>query len=72
MPKLKSHKGLLKRIKVTGKGRIKHKRRGKSHLNSGLSGKSSRNLNKDGVAHKTVAKKLERVLHMRLKGRGQA
>ena len=71
MPKLKSHKGLLKRIKVTGRGKLKHRRRGKSHLNSVLTGKRSRQLNRGGVAPKTVAKKLERVLHMRLKGREQ-
>ena len=71
MPKLKSHKGLLKRIKITGRGKITHRRRGKSHLNSVLTGKRSRQLNRTAVADKTVAKKLERVLHMRLKGRQQ-
>jgi large subunit ribosomal protein L35 len=32
MPKLKSHRGVAKRFKVSGTGKIRHKRAGKSHL----------------------------------------
>ena len=34
MPKLKTHKGLAKRVKVTGRGKLKHRRPGASHLMS--------------------------------------
>lgn len=42
--KLKTHKGLKKRIKVTGKGKILHWRAGKSHLLSKKSQKRKRRL----------------------------
>lgn len=71
MPKQKSHKGLLKRIKITGTGKVKHKRRGTSHLNSGATGVQHMHRHRDVVLDKTMAKKLERVLNMRLKGRDQ-
>ncbi len=61
----------MKRIKITGGNKIKHRRRGKSHLNSGLSGNRSRHLRSDLVLDKTMAKKLERALNIRLKGREQ-
>lgn len=66
--KNKSHKGLLKRVRVTGRNKIKHRRRGTSHLNSGLSGDKSRSLHKDTIAHGTVARKLARALHVRVVG----
>lgn len=69
--KLKSHKGTLKRMRVTGKGKVKHKRSGTSHLMSATNGKDSRRLRQALVVSKPVAKKLERVLHMRLIGREQ-
>jgi large subunit ribosomal protein L35 len=42
MPKLKTHKGLKKRIRVTKNGKIKRPRAGRRHLLSGKSGKSRR------------------------------
>ena len=69
--KAKSHKGLLKRVRITGKGKVKSKRPGKSHLNSHKSGKKLTSLRRDLVASTPVAKMLERALHMRLKGREQ-
>jgi len=48
MPKLKTHKGLAKRVKVTAKGKFKIKRAGGSHLMSGWSPKRARGLGKPG------------------------
>jgi large subunit ribosomal protein L35 len=45
MPKLKTHKGLAKRVKITASGKIKHKRAGMGHLMSGKSAKRRRRLN---------------------------
>lgn len=71
MPKNKSHKGTLKRIRVTGKGKVVHKRAGTSHLMTSFSGKRKRKMrNKLGV-HKSVAKAMEKLLRIRLIGRSQ-
>jgi large subunit ribosomal protein L35 len=67
--KHKTHKGLKKRIRITAKGKIKHKREGTGHLMSHKSGKRVRKLRKRLTVHKRIAKKLERVLQMRLIGR---
>ena len=42
MPKLKTHKGIKKRFKVSATGKVSHKRAGSSHLNSHKSGKRVR------------------------------
>ena len=44
MPKMKTHKGLKKRFKVTATGKVMHKPCGSSHLNSHKNGKKIRNL----------------------------
>ncbi|MGH2272642.1 50S ribosomal protein L35 [Anaerohalosphaeraceae bacterium U12dextr] len=41
MPKMKTHKGLKKRVKITGTGKVKRQRCNGGHL---LSNKSSRKL----------------------------
>jgi large subunit ribosomal protein L35 len=46
MPKLKTHKGMKKRFKVSATGKVSHKRCGSSHLNSHKSGSKIRKLRK--------------------------
>ncbi|QEH32870.1 50S ribosomal protein L35 [Aquisphaera giovannonii] len=46
MPKMKTHKGMKKRFKVSATGKVSHKRCGSSHLNSHKSGKQIRKLRK--------------------------
>jgi large subunit ribosomal protein L35 len=46
MPKLKTHKGLKKRIRVGARGTVKRSRAGKSHLMSGKSGRRRSHLRK--------------------------
>jgi large subunit ribosomal protein L35 len=46
MPKLKTHKGIKKRFKVSATGKVSHKRCGSSHLNSHKSGSQIRRLRK--------------------------
>jgi large subunit ribosomal protein L35 len=46
MPKLKTHKGLKKRFKVSATGKVSHKRCGSSHLMSHKNGKQVRRLRK--------------------------
>lgn len=49
MPKQKTHKGLAKRVKVTARGKIKHRRAGASHLMSGKSAKSRRRIRRPAI-----------------------
>jgi large subunit ribosomal protein L35 len=46
MPKLKTHKGMKKRFKISANGKVQHKRCGSSHLMSHKSGKQVRRLRK--------------------------
>src|SRR5512142_2755222 len=46
MPKLKTHKGMKKRFKVSANGKVVHKRCGSSHLMSHKNGKKVRRLRK--------------------------
>ena len=58
MPKQKAHKGLSKRVKVTGTGKIKRKRCCGSHLMSGKNAKRRRRIGSTtilaGAAGKTT------------------
>ena len=67
MSKLKSHKGLLKRVKVTARGKVKFRKVGKGHLNSHMTGKKLRQLRGSDLAEQADIKRLERMLHRPLK-----
>ncbi|MDD4890711.1 MAG: 50S ribosomal protein L35 [Phycisphaerae bacterium] len=63
MPKMKTHKGLTKRFKVTARGKVKHRRPGKSHLLSVKTGKRKRRLRKPLVVSlKAFTKKFRRMM----------
>jgi large subunit ribosomal protein L35 len=49
MPKQKTHKGLSKRVKVTGTGKVKRKRCNGGHLMSGKSAKRCRRIRSDAL-----------------------
>lgn len=66
MPKQKSHKGLLKRVKVTAKGKVKFKRAGTGHLRSHKRGKKLQQLRSKRVAKAGDIGRLEQMLHRRL------
>ena len=68
MPKLKTHKGLAKRVRVTAKGKIKYTKKGRRHRNSHMSGDTIRGLNRPGVLSRSAARSLEKKLHLRTKG----
>ncbi len=44
MPKMKTHKGSLKRFRVTAKGKLKRPQAGKKHLNYNKTSKRKRQL----------------------------
>lgn len=54
MPKLKTHKGLKKRFKVSANGKVSHKRCGSSHLMSHKNGKQVRRLRKKATLKVTA------------------
>jgi large subunit ribosomal protein L35 len=59
MPKQKTHKGLAKRVKVTARGKIKHRRAGASHLMSVKNAKRRRAIRRPATqGNITFTKKL--------------
>jgi len=66
MPKQKPHKGLLKRVRVTAKGRVKSKRAFSSHLNSHKSGKRMRQLRLKRLLKATDIRRAAKMLHRSL------
>lgn len=71
MPKNKSHKGTLKRIRITRTGLVKHKSGASGHLRSHKSSKRLRRLRHSKFMSNPEAKRLERLLFRRLRGREQ-
>jgi large subunit ribosomal protein L35 len=66
MPKLKTHKGIKKRFKVSANGKVSHKRCGSSHLMSHKNGKQVRRLRKKSVLKvEAEAHRVRRALHKR-------
>jgi large subunit ribosomal protein L35 len=64
MPKLKTHKGVKKRFKVSATGKVSHKRAGSSHLMSHKSGKQVRRLRKKSILKISAeARRLRRAVH---------
>jgi large subunit ribosomal protein L35 len=64
MPKLKTHKGMKKRFKITATGKVLHKRCGSSHLMSHKSGKRVRRMRKATAL--SVAAETRRIRHAML------
>jgi large subunit ribosomal protein L35 len=69
--KNKSHKGLLKRIRITKTGKVTHRSANHKHLRSGKGGKRLRQLRKHPFMSNADAKRLEKLLARRLRGRSQ-
>jgi large subunit ribosomal protein L35 len=62
MPKMKTRKSAAKRYKITGTGRVLHKRTGMSHLRSGKSSRRKRRLRLEGEVRGEPRRKLHRLL----------
>ena len=69
MPKLKTHKGITKRIRVSKSGLVKAKRCGYSHLSSGKTSKNKRQARGAKFMSSGEAKRLSKMLHRRMRGR---
>lgn len=62
MPKMKTHRGARKRIKVTGTGKFVVKHSGKSHILTKKTRKRKNNLKKDMVVGATLEKHMKALL----------
>ncbi len=62
MPKLKTHKGLAKRVKVSSNGKIKRRRAFAGHLMSGKTGNRKRALKRTALVSKGFTRSLLRAL----------
>ncbi|MGL6115125.1 50S ribosomal protein L35 [Cetobacterium sp. SF1] len=62
MPKMKTHRGARKRIKVTGTGKFVVKHSGKSHILTKKTRKRKNNLRKDMVVGVTLEKHMKALL----------
>ena len=62
MPKQKPHKGLRKRVKITGKGKVVRKKAFRGHLMSTKSGNRCQRLRRSVVVTGKLAQNLKRAL----------
>ncbi len=60
--KAKTHKGLLKRVKITATGKIVRKKAGKSHLLSVKTGKKLRKLRSTATVPSHIAKQMKKII----------
>ncbi len=65
MPKIKTHKSASKRFKVTGKGKLRRLKQGRSHLRRKKSKRSKRELRRDVKLDSVNLKRIERLLGKR-------
>ena len=70
MPKNKPNKGLLKRIRITASGRVKHGRAFARHRRSHKSGKLLRSYHRSAYAHATDIRRIASMLHRRITAGG--
>ena len=62
MPKLKTHKGTAKRVKITPTGKVMRQRSFGNHMLSKKSKRRKRNINTPAVVKGNIAKNLKRAL----------
>ena len=62
MSKMKPHKGLKKRVKITGSGKIMRRKANKGHLMSGKTSKRRRQLGKSTTVAACDMKRVKRLL----------
>jgi len=62
MPKLKTHKGTAKRVKITGSGKLTRLRASKGHMLAKKSKSRKRAINTTGHVTGSMAKNIKRAL----------
>lgn len=71
MGKNKTHKGLLKRIRISKTGLVRHRKAGSKHLKSTKSAKRLRRLRGGSWMSTAESKRLSKLLFRRLRGKEQ-
>lgn len=64
MPKIKTHRGAAKRLKVTGGGKIKRNKANKSHLLTGKPSKRTRRLRTSTTVSANMERNMKRLLNV--------
>lgn len=62
MPKMRTHKGLKKRIKISATGKVMRRRPGTSHLAPGKTQKRIRHLRKGTMISKSDLKRIKQAV----------
>ncbi len=62
MPKMKTHSGMSKRVRVTGSGKLMRQRAGKRHLNEHKPTSQTRRLSQDVPVAPADVKRVKRLL----------
>jgi large subunit ribosomal protein L35 len=62
MAKMKTHKGLAKRVKITATGKVMRRKAGKGHLLSDKTGKRRRQLRRGALVEGKTARTIKRAL----------
>jgi len=62
MPKMKTHSGAKKRVRLTGTGRVRRGKAGKSHMMYGKNKRRLRRLRKNDMVHSANEKAMKRLL----------
>jgi len=63
MPKMKTHKGLTKRVRVTARGKVKYRQSYRGHLLSARSADRKRRLRQPTyLSHPVIARKMIRAM----------
>jgi large subunit ribosomal protein L35 len=65
MPKMKTHKATAKRFKITGRGKLRRRRQGRSHLRRRKSKRVLHSLSKDLPVAGADRKRVRRILGLR-------
>ena len=62
MPKMKTHRGAAKRLRVTGSGRVRRAKAGHSHMMRGKPARRLRRLRKNDMVDTADEKRFKRLL----------
>ncbi|MFZ2300096.1 MAG: 50S ribosomal protein L35 [Candidatus Moraniibacteriota bacterium] len=62
MPKLKTRKSIVKKVKITGRGKLKTRATGQNHYNSRATGSQARSKRKDNSVYPAVALNIKKAL----------
>lgn len=62
MPKMKTHRGTAKRVKITGTGKVKRHHAFASHILGKKSPKRKRNLRQSAIVHESHDKQMKKLL----------